>query len=40
MESGIKANKGNLSEGVVEKGTQTGFEIEFVGRIWMQLGKT
>ena len=33
VESGIKAKKGTLSEGVVEKDTRTGFGIEFVGRI-------
>ena len=33
FECGIKAEKGTLSEGVVEKDTQTRFGIEFVGRI-------
>ena len=40
VESGIKAEKGTLSEGVAEKDTRTGLEIEFMGRIGTQLGKT
>ena len=40
VESGIKTEKDTLSEGVAEKDTQTGFEIEFVGRIGTQLGKS
>ena len=40
VESGIKAEKGILSEGVAEKDTETGFGIEFVGRIGTQPGKT
>ena len=40
VESGIKAEKGTLSEGIAEKETRSGFGIEFVGRIQTQLGKT
>ena len=40
VESGIKAEKGTLSEGIAEKDTRSGFGIEFVGRIRTQLGKT
>ena len=35
-----KKKKGTLSEGVIEKDTMTGFEIEVMGRIGTQLGKT
>ena len=40
FESRVKKEKGTLSEGVTEKDTRTGFGIEFVGRVGMQLVKT
>ena len=39
IKSRVKTEKGTLSEGVIEKDPRTGFRIEFVGRIGMQLGK-
>ena len=40
FEGRVKTEKGTFSEGVTEKDTRTGFGIELVGRIGMQLGKT
>ena len=39
FEDRVKTKKGTMSEGVTEKDTRTGFEIEFVGRIGTQLRK-
>ena len=40
FESGVKTEEGTLSKGVAKKDTQTIFEVEFVGRVRMQPGKT
>ena len=40
FESGVQTEEDTLRKGVAEKNTWTRFEVEFVGRVRTQPGKT